>query len=326
MAHKAVSMSSRKPRTYKDGRQDIDWNNVILKAQEIVESYATSVTLRQLYYKLVSLGLIPNDQNMYKNLSRKTAAARREGWFPTLIDRTREIDLYATWATPAEALDQMVDTYRRDRTEGQPKSIYIGVEKHGMTVQLMSWFGDMGIPVLALGGYSSQTFVDEVKQHVEAQGRESILLYAGDFDASGVDIDRDFVERTEIFDAVKRVALNKAHLKRYNLPPMPGKPKDARSASFKAKHGELIQVELDALDPADLRKLFQKEIDKHWDTKAFKKIQRTEEEERGELHLIRELQGKTSMNIIAEKILDLDGDEISALNDAIIDRRVELGM
>jgi hypothetical protein len=31
--------------------------------------------------------------------------------------------------------------YRRDRTEGQEWSIYIGVEKRGMIEQLDSWFG-----------------------------------------------------------------------------------------------------------------------------------------------------------------------------------------
>lgn len=273
----------------RDTSGDIDWSKVVLRAKEIVESYDTGVTLRQLYYRLVSEGAIPNAQSKYKRLSDKTAQARRAGWFPALIDRTREIEHYAWWDNGYECIDQMVDGFRLDRTEGQKNSIYLGVEKHGMSVQLMHWFGKFGIPVLALGGYSSQTFVDEVKRHVENQGRPSVLLYAGDFDPSGVDIDRDFEERTEIFDHVYRVALNKKQIVEFDLPPMPGKAADSRSASFILAHGELIQVELDAIPPDELRKLYQKHIDKFWDKKAYEKALEQESEQREVLDYLRKL-------------------------------------
>lgn len=281
---KVTSLSGKKGR---DG--EIDWNSVVLTAKEIVESYDTGVTLRQLYYRLVSTGLIPNKQGAYKMLSAKTAQARREGWFPNLIDRTREIERYAFFDSPQEALESAIATYRRDRTEGQEKSVYIGVEKHGMTVQLMHWFGKLGIPVLALGGYSSQTFVDVVRQHVEKQGRPSVLLYAGDFDPSGMDIDRDFTERGECFDEVYRVALNADLVKKFDLPPMPGKHKDSRSAKFILEHGELVQVELDALAPSDLRKLYQDAIDKHFDKKIWEELVEEETEERDRMRPLESL-------------------------------------
>ena len=147
MSRKKVALSERRARA-----GDLDWNKIVLKAKEIVESYDTSVTLRQLYYRLVSMGLIPNKQQAYKKLSEKTAQARREGWFPPLIDRTREIERYAHWRSANSAMDSMLDGFRMDRTKGQDWSVYLGVEKHGMSVQLMHWFGDRGIPVLALGG------------------------------------------------------------------------------------------------------------------------------------------------------------------------------
>ena len=229
------------------------WNDILRRAVEIVNSYDTGVTLRQLYYRLVSEGLMPNRQQSYKTLSAKTAAARREGWFPALIDRTRDIERFDTWESPEHALDWLTKIYRRPRDEGQEWSIYIGVEKHGLTTQLMAWFANLGIPVMALGGYSSQTFVDVVANDVHGQKRKSVLLYAGDFDASGMDIDRDFIERAHIFDETVRVALTADIVRDYNLPPMPGKAEDSRSARFMLEHGELVQVELDALAPNDLR-------------------------------------------------------------------------
>ena len=59
-------------------------------------------------------------------------------------------------------METLADSYRRDRTVGQDVSIYVGVEKAGMVIQLQSWFGDLGIPILALGGYSSETYVQQV--------------------------------------------------------------------------------------------------------------------------------------------------------------------
>jgi predicted DNA-binding transcriptional regulator AlpA len=63
------------------------------------------------------------------------------------------------------------------------------------------------VPVLALGGYGSQTYVDNVFADVQANGRPAVLLYAGDHDPSGEDIDRDFTTRTNCWTAVRRVAL-----------------------------------------------------------------------------------------------------------------------
>lgn len=311
---KTVSMATRSPR-----EGDIAWNVVIERGKAIVEQEPTSMTLRQLYYRLVSEGLIPNKVNTYKVLSRKTALARREGWFPTLIDRTREIERYAFWDTAKMAAEEMESGFRVDRTEGQPWSVYIGVEKHGMTIQLMHWFGAMGIPILALGGYSSQTFVDEVRQHVERQGRPSVLLYAGDFDASGVDIDRDFEERTEIFDKVIRVALLRKHLKQFSLPPMPGKHTDSRTASFILQHGESIQVELDALKPSDLRKLYQKQIDKFWDNKLYEKAKAREAKQRERLTILKEIVDMEPADAATRFISDLDNeDDIHQVMDAAV--------
>lgn len=98
------------------------------------------------------------------------------------------------------------------------------------------------------------------------------LLYAGDFDPSGEDIDRDFTERTDCWDQVIRVALTADQVTSYGLPPMPGKASDSRAAGFIERHGELVQVELDALDPDDLRALFQAALGQFWDTSAYEAV------------------------------------------------------
>ena len=61
-------------------------------------------------------------------------------------------------------------------------SIYLAVEKRGMVNQLASWFGDTDVPILALGGFASQSYCDEIMRDVRRQERPAILLYAGDHD------------------------------------------------------------------------------------------------------------------------------------------------
>jgi hypothetical protein len=65
---------------------------------------------------------------------------------------------YLSFASPQDAMEDTIATYRLDRTKGQDVSLYLGVEKAGMVVQLQAWFGDLGLPVLALGGYASTTY------------------------------------------------------------------------------------------------------------------------------------------------------------------------
>ncbi len=267
----------------------IDWPAVIDRAAAVVYSYDTSVTLRQLFYRLVSEQLIPNSTAAYKRLSSLTAEARRESDFPDLIDRGRKIHRYQHFDGPTEALAQLQRWYRRDRTTGQDVSLYLGVEKAGMVVQLQSWFGDLGIPILALGGYSSQTYVQDVVDDVEGQThldedgdenqRPAVLLYAGDFDPSGEDIDRDFIERTNCFEDVTRVALSAEQVVSYRLPINPGKVTDSRAGAFIERHGQLVQVELDALDPATLRQLFDTAISAYWDTSAYDAVRAQERED-----------------------------------------------
>lgn len=254
-----------------------EWPQIVARAAEIVRGYDTPVTLRQLFYRLVSAQVIPNTQSAYSMLSSKTAQARRDGGFPALLDRGRAIHRTECFDDVNDAFRSLQAWYRLDRTEGQEVSLYLGVEKAGLVNQLTAWFGDLGVPVLALGGYSSQTYVDDVVADVQTQRRPAVLLYAGDFDPSGEDIDRDFVARTACFDKVERIALSREQVDTYRLPPNPGKMTDTRAAKFIERHGELMQVEIDAVDPVTLRALFTDAISTYWDDDAHRQVLQRED-------------------------------------------------
>src|SRR5437870_5512319 len=95
--------------------------------------------------------------------------------------RRRSSDTLSGGAGPRDALRWLAEVFQRDRTQGQDVSVYLGVEKQGMVEQIEAWFGDLGMPILALGGYASQSYVTEIAADAAAQGRPAVLLYTGDF-------------------------------------------------------------------------------------------------------------------------------------------------
>jgi hypothetical protein len=262
----------------------LDWPPIIGRAGEIAGS--ALMTLRQCFYILVMEGAIPNVDSSYKTLSRLTAAARRDGWFPSFLDGTREVFRFRTWNGLEDAIGDTADSYRRDRTEGQPCQVWIAGEKRTLARQLQDWFGDLGCPIVVCAGYPSQTLCDDVREAIEADGRESVLVYAGDFDPSGEDIARDFVERVDAFDEFVRVAVNAEQIDALGLPPMPGKTTDARAAAFVARHGQLMQVEVEAVHPETLRRLYQAAIDTVWDSSTFDNVLACEDDERRALYAL----------------------------------------
>jgi len=238
----------------------LNWQEVLEHAADIVNSYDTGVTLRQLFYRLVSDGTLRNTQSQYNSLSSNTAKARREGWFPSLVDNTRTIHRVLHFDNTKDAVNWLGNIYRLDRTRDQEHNIYIGVEKDGLTTLLRNWFEDYGVRVIALRGYSSQTFIDRIKNDIRIDGRPAILIYGGDYDPSGEDIQRDFEERTDSFDEIIRVALSPEQVEQYDLPEYPGKTTDSRAKGFRKRHGKLVQVELDALPPDVLKLLYEEEF------------------------------------------------------------------
>jgi hypothetical protein len=267
-----------------------DWKSILPHAAAIVRSYATGVTLRQLFYRLVADGTLVNNQPAYKALSSKTAEARRTGRFPQLIDQTRAISRASAWESPHAAMTDLVRQYREDRTQGQEHAIYLGAEKATLLPQLRAWYGDRGLPIVVLRGYASQTYTDDVARDVARDERKGILLYVGDFDPSGEDIERDFDERTASFAEITRLAVRPEHIGQYGLVPVPGKvdpitglPADSRAAEFMARHGENIQVEVEALDPNDLRALIDAALEPLWDPDAYQAVLDHEEDSKAEL-------------------------------------------
>jgi hypothetical protein len=268
----------------------LQWPAVIQRAAEIAteirEQTLAPATLRQIHYLLVSDPDLdyPNTHSAYKRLSDLTTRGREQGTFPELSDLTRAIVVHESWTSPTTAVTDLAGTYRRDRTAGQTTKLVIGAEKATLLLQLESWFSEpLGIPLVVLRGYSSQSYVDEVRHMVEYDPRPAVLLYVGDHDPSGDDILRDFARRTHCWAEVVRIAVTADQVETLQLPVKLGKPGDSRAPGFVAKYGDLRQVETEAIPPLVLRDTFAAAIEQRWDPAAHQIVRQREAEDRAAL-------------------------------------------
>ena len=237
-----------------------NWKAVNERAREIVSGYPyASVTLRQLFYRLVAAQVLPNNAQAYKGLSRTNSALRREGDFPALLDATREIRKPLQFASIGEAADYITTHYRKDKDAEQEHHVILGVEKDALVELLWREFSQYGVGVVSLHGYSSQTldsdFLDELNDD-----RGVVFIYGGDLDPSGYDILRNVDDQTDNAMTVERVALTLEQVDEYNLPENYAKSTDSRKAAFVRAIGRDIQVELDALPPEELMRLYREKF------------------------------------------------------------------
>jgi hypothetical protein len=272
----------------------IDWATIILEGREIVDSYSTPVTLRQLHYRLVAVnvGGYTNSIGCYKQLSARTAKLRRTGEFPSLADNGRAVSRPMYHADTKSALLDVAQRFRLDRTDGQEFQTWLLFEKATLFEQFWSWTSPYGIPIAALRGYSSETLEAEVCDGMDDDGRPVIVYYVGDLDSEGEDIERNFQDQATSrgieVDEWVRLAVNAEQIEQLGLVPNPGKPSSSRAAGFVRKYGQLFQIETEAIDPGELEQLISGAVTdpNHFDEDAYEAVREVERAQRERLKAV----------------------------------------
>ncbi len=247
----------------------------------IIEEYAEEgyvLTLRQLYYQLVSRDVIPNRVQEYAKLSTLLVKGRMAGFvdWDAIEDRIRTPFL-PYWVVDVEdAIKDTIDQYRLNRQEGQDVYIELWVEKDALSGVLKRITEYYHINLMVNRGYSSCTAIHDAYkrfQNQEDQGKQVHILYLGDYDPSGLDMIRDIRERLEEFGVspiVKPIGLTKTQINRYNPPPNPAKITDPRAKWYIAEYGD-TSWEVDALNPKILHQLVKSNVEKLINMNLFTK-------------------------------------------------------
>lgn len=262
---------------------------IIPAVRDIISQYGgTRLTLRQIFYRLVVAQVIPNTQSQYKSLSAILVKARmnRAIGFWDIEDRTRGMD-YGHGEDRSTA-DYFGSYYRTIRDLagyytlpvrwGQPEYVQVWVEKQALSRVFSDITQAEGIDLAVCKGYPSLTFLGEAAQDLRrhhGEGNRSWenvhVLYFGDYDPSGLDIERYIEERLGDLGAypqVRRIAIDREQVDEYNIPPAPAKTSDSRYWTMEMETGEAMQVELDAIEPNTLQELIRAAIREHFEEEA----------------------------------------------------------
>ena len=241
------------------------------------------MTLRGVFYRLVSLGVVAKTENEYKTtVGRLLLEMRRDGTVPYqwVSDGTRLMRKPDTWDDLDDALYYTAQTYRRSVWNTQPDYVEVWSEKEAIAGILHEVTSVWDVPLMIARGFSSETFLWRAAQEIKRIGKPTYLYHFGDHDPSGVAaanaIERRLREfAPEVPITFVRAAVNAEQIERWNLPTRPTKRTDSR-----AKTWEGGSVEVDAIRPRDLRQLVDDCITAHVDLLAYERLLSVERQER----------------------------------------------
>lgn len=254
---------------------------LISQMNSIIAEYSKAgmrLTVRQLYYQLVSRDLVPNTERSYKRIIGTCNDGRYAGLidWDAIEDRTRSFRGLERWESAKSMLEYRARSFHKDMWQSQDKRVFCIIEKDALVGVIRNACLEFDVPYMAARGHPSATVLREFVQRdllpVE-QDQSVIILHLGDHDPSGIDMTRDLRDRIAIFMEsdnfeLHRIALTMDQVRELKPPPNPAKVTDSRFAEYQRKFGN-ESWELDALPPTYIDALLRKEIAKYIDTRAW---------------------------------------------------------
>jgi hypothetical protein len=252
----------------------------------------------------------PNTPSKYNGLSAYLSDARLDGLFPWdyIIEDGRTVEWDHVYYSKPESqlrytitnvqklvqvqidkIENRAKWYSLDRMLYQKDVVVILLEKKGLHKFFNEAKSGLDAAIIPCGGFPSTTQLNKLREeyHLETsgqlhrdspdddffEGRRVHLQTYTDFDPSGKCIEESTISKLEDrlgvkFASVERITLTQEQVDKWNLPYAPVKKSDTRSANWQAKGS----VEMDAIDPAVLKKLIRDNITKHFDDNIKKEI------------------------------------------------------
>lgn len=256
----------------------------------IVEEYQEQglrLTLRQLYYQLVSRNVIRNVEREYKNLSTLVSDARLAGLmdWDAIEDRVRQPRMVSEFDNLGQLVDAALSSYRLPRWKGQKHYVELWVEKDALAGVLAPLAREFHVTMMVNRGYSSQSAMYEAGNRFKDAEKPGVLLYLGDHDPSGEDMVRDIADRLDMFGAdvtVMKLALTMDQVRQFNPPPNPAKLTDPRASAYVAAHGD-ESWEVDALPPNILAQIIRAAFRRLVNKRAMDAVKQQEQDDKERL-------------------------------------------
>ena len=154
------------------------------------------MTVRQCFYRLVSVGVVENSVADYRRVSQVLTTARNDGRidFSWIVDRSRSNYSTSTWNDLAEFGECVLYSYRRDNWQDQPNYVEVWTEKDAIIGSIQAVANAWAVTIRAQRGFNSTTCAHEIAvlfHNKNAAGKRIKVFYLGDWYPSGAAIEGD---------------------------------------------------------------------------------------------------------------------------------------
>ena len=233
-------------------------------------------TVRNVYYRAVVAGIVTKDQRGYDKVQRSLLQLRRDGRIPYawIVDNTRWMRKPQSWGSIEEALEHTANTYRRDLWRDTDQRVEVWCESDSIAGVLWDVTASWGVALMPVRGFSSASFTYSAATEANRDGRPLTILYVGDHDPAGLQIDaalqRGLLDHLEVELDFQRVAVTWDQVLDLDLP----------GTTPKRSYGFPLAVEAEAMPPQLLRDLLHGHLEGLVDQHRVHALEAAEESER----------------------------------------------
>jgi hypothetical protein len=245
---------------------------------ELVEEHGPC-SVRHVFYRAVVAempGITKNDSG-YNKVQRAMLELRRAGAIPyaQIVDSTRWMRKLQTFNSIDAALLTTAWTYRRDLWNASDYRVEVWCESDSIASTIFYVTEEWDVALMVCRGFSSETFAYNAAENWrETESRQPVVLYVGDHDPAGLDIETTLKDQLAEFAEIEpwwyRLGVTWAQISELQLP----------GTNPKRDYGFPIAVEAEALPPSDLRNLVHDAIQEFVDHRQLAILREWEESER----------------------------------------------
>ena len=246
---------------------------------ETVVEERKPITVRGVCYALFVADYIDSmSAKSTQKISRIMTRMREEGKIDwrDVVDDSRTPTRVSQWSNPNEIISAAVNTYRKDYWQDQECVVEVWSEKATVRGLLQPVLDEWGVVFRPFKGFGSFTSVKQAAADSAAanwEGKETQVIYLGDHDPSGRYMsDVDLPGRLTRYGAslkLRRIAVDMDDDR--HLPSFTAKGTDKRYKWFTQKYGTRC-IELDAIDPNELRKRVSEQIESRVDLLKWERM------------------------------------------------------
>lgn len=184
-----------------------DYLAIVESTKKILSEYTFPLTLRQIYYRLVASGMVPNKRSAYNSLSKWLVRAREDGEIDDtkIEDRTRSVitgvegyDSAESFVDAAENwVHELGGDYHANLWANQEVYVEVWVEKDALSQVIARAAQPFRVTVCPSRGYSSYTYIKRmaVDERFSRVDKPIIILDFRDHDPSGIQMTEDLQRR-----------------------------------------------------------------------------------------------------------------------------------